>query len=368
MIATAAIALMQVALRHKYFGGGFADYTVRARPGTDRVCASLGLRLLQNGSQLSLVIVGSSADRISASTYSNRLAAQSLCWEIEPSGQRFPAYTGIDYSASDSVLVLSSTPADAAGGRLTKATHASSLDVWRRQAPRFVFAPEQPLRVGSNVVLQTSDGITIRELTITDPNRIAVDTTDSGAGLYQLVQGRVTLARWFADLSPSANAIAGPVLVVSGPLLAAVLGAVTSRNPVGAPPVFTAEFPSRAVVWRYHVFNTGEHTDLAVEPLPSRPPRTAARSRKAKTGAAAPTTFRKIEKTLFPAAVSFEAVDPMPLTADDKQRFALRAGETALYTPLPLAGFNFARPAAGAEIYSDIFVYLPPETQSSPSS
>jgi hypothetical protein len=368
MIAAAAITLIQVALRHKYFGGGFADYTVRARPGTDRVCASLGLRLLQNGSQLSLVIVGSSVDRISSSNYSNRLAAQSLCWEIVPSGQSFPAYTGLDYSASDSVLILSSTPADAAGGRLTQATLASSLDVRRRQASRFVFTPERPLRVGSNVLLQTSDGTTIRELTITDPNRIAVDTTNSGAGLYQLVQGRVTLARWFADASPSVNAIAGPVLVLSGPLLAAVLAAVTSRNPVGAPPVFTAEFPNRAVVWRYHVFNTGGHRDLAVKPLTSYQPPSRSPGRKAKPGAAAPTTFRKIEKTLFPAAVSFEAVDPMPLTADVKQRFSLRDGDTAVYTPLPLVGFNFARPAAGAEIYSDIFVYLPPETQSSPSS
>ena len=368
MIATPT-TLLQVVLSHDYFRGAFAACTVRARPGTDRACASLGLRLLQNGGQFSLRIAGAALDQLTTPAYARRLAARSLCWEIVPSSPRFADYTAVDCAGANSVLILTSTSASAAGGRLTAGTDAGETDVWPRQPPRFSFRPESPLRPGSSVTLQSAGGQVLRTLVVTDPNLLAVDTSADGAGLYQLVQGRTVLARWFADATVTLAPLVGPVLVLPGALLSAAVASLQTRRPSGAPPTYTANFPARAVVWRYHVFNATGQPGLSVQPLEASARRSSpAGAVQEPSAAEAPTTkFHPVPQALYPGAVSFEADAPLPLAAEAPQRFALRSGNTALCAPLPLAGFDFARSAVRAEIYSDLFVYLSPQPPFDPS-
>ncbi|MBI2512826.1 MAG: hypothetical protein HYV96_12680 [Opitutae bacterium] len=346
MIVAATVPLLQAPLAHAYYGGPFAEFAVRPLPATAAACRNLGLRLLQDGATLTLAALADATSRLAEKQYRARLQQQAFVWEIAPLNPHFPAFTGVDVAGPMEALVLAPQSPVADSGRLTCHAEASVADVWARQPLSFDFQPTKPLAAGGVVTLETAAGEILRRIRVVDPRLVKIDVSQFGSGLYRLAGERGVLTRWFADERAPLATGTGPVLVLPGSFVVDLATRAGGGGGVRTAPSYSADFPTRPVVWRYHVFTTFAAKELAIAPIGD----TA-------TATAAP-PFRVVPQTLLPGAVSFEATHAWPLSARAPQRFALRRRGAPLYTPLPLAGFDFARPARGAAIFSDIFVHL----------
>jgi len=361
-----AVSLLTVALTHEYFGGDFTPFTAAPLPATAAACGRLGLRLLKTGARLTLYVTPDARRAPKSADYQSALAATTFCWQITPQAAGFAAYTAIDSAGSGQCVVFTSTARGARGGRLTVAATASAGDVWARQALRFDFRPAQPLSAGTVLRLANGSGVGLRDLKVTDPRLVGIDTTESGSGLYQLMQGDRAIAKWFADERPFPPANPGALLVLPGALLAAAFArTIGDKADPSAAPVYTAGYAARSVLWRYHIFNTQADEALSIVPLPEDELTAAAPaahpaglSRARKSGPSARAMFRPFADAALPDARSFEAVRPLKLARQPPQRFALNSGSATRYAPLPLAGLAFARSGRSGALCSDIFVYL----------
>ena len=349
MAATAPLCLLRAALAHEYFSGDFTEFALKPLPATATGCRRLGLRLLRDGATLSLFADADAAKQASTPAYRMALGRAALCWELVPTDPEFSAFTGIDFNGSTETLILTSDDTGATGGLLTQSGVASADDLWSRQGLSFDLRPTRPLEIGSNVLLQTAGGLPLRGFAVSDPSLVSIDAAPFGSGLYRATRDKSVLASWFADERVPARPTPGAVLVLPGELLTAALARALGPGAEDAPD-YSATFPARKVIWRYHIFNAGEDERLAIVTAPSQTASPGARGRAA--------AFVPVVDPSLPTARSFEAVRPFKLAQEAPQRFALNSGAATRYSPLPLAGFSFARSARGAALCSDIFVYL----------
>ncbi len=361
--ASTATALLSASFTHEYYGGDFTAFTAKPLPAPAAACQRLGLQLLRDGASLTLYLTPGALRGMKSADYRTTLAATTLCWQIVPRPVDFAACTAVDFTSGSQGLVFTSTVAGARGGPLTVSATASVQDVWPRQLLRFDFRPAKPLKAGATLRLETNAGTLVRSLKVTDPWLVAVDTSEFGSGLYQLAQGGQVLAKWFADERPFPPANTGAVLVLPGSLLAAAFASATSAG-VSTPPVYTAAYAARSVIWRYHIFNTLPDDTLSIVPYSGEglaapaatPPVKPARSRK--SGPTSREIFKPFTDDSLPDAKSFAAVLPLKLVQQPARCFALNNGSSSLYAPLPVAGTNFARAEGSTALCSDIFVYL----------
>lgn len=352
---SAALGFLQATLAHDYYGGAFSEFALVPLPATAALLHRLGLRLLHDHATLSFVATPSALTRITGAAYQAALSTTSFCWQLVPRSAGFAAFTAVDYSCSTQALVLTPPLGGNTRTTLTVGTSASALDLWPRQSLRFDFQPAQPLRTGSVLLLKTADGTLLRELPVTDPQLLALDTRDFGPGLYQLANGNRVLTRWFADERPYPPA-AGAVLVLPGPTVAKALTAAT-RGRATTTTTYTASFPARTALWRYHIFNTQPDEALSIVALGTDSATNTGGRAAAKKNMPG-VQFQPFSDPALPSAKSFAATRPLPLVLQPSQRFALHSGNTTRYAPLPLAGLALARAADDAALCSDIFVYL----------
>lgn len=377
MVASAtpatATGLLSVAFTHEYYGGSFTTFAAQPLPATAKTCRQLGLGLVRDAAGLTLAIAVDALRSVKTADYRAALAATTLCWQLNPRPRDFAAGTAVDFTSNSACLVFTAAYS-AQGGSLTVAATASAKDVWPRQALHYDFRPAHALKVGAALRLENGAGGLLRTLKVTDPNLVALDTSDFGSGPYQLAQGSQVLVKWFADERPFPPASSGGVLVLPGALLAAAFTA--ALKPGATPPVYTAAYAARSVIWRYHIFNTQADDTLSIVPYtggglpcsadadalvpdaPVEPARTSRSRSHQKPAAAARPVFKPFTDPALPGAKSFAAVQPLKLVKQPAQCFALNNGATSLYAPLPVAGVDFARAAGQATLCSDIFVYL----------
>jgi hypothetical protein len=359
--ATSALPLLTASFTHEYFGGDFEGFRVEALPATASACRRLGLRLLQDGSNLTLMTMPDAFRGVDPEVAQPALASATLCWQVIPRASDFWAYTATDFLGSSQCLVFASAASVAKGGPLTVGASASAQDVWERRPLRFDFRPAKPLPAGAILSLKTASGSVLRSLTVTSPLLVGVDTSDVGSGLYQLSLGSLVLLRWFADERPFPPSEPGAILVLSGSQLAGAY-AIAGRKAgsPATPPEYTAAFASRSVLWRYHIFNAKGDETFSIVPFNGEeleaPPAAPARARGPR--AVPDALFQRVPGAGVPGAQSFEAVSPLKLALLPPQRFALTNGAAIRYAPLPLGGVPLGRSETGGALCSDIFIYL----------
>lgn len=365
-------ALLQVSLKHEYYGGAFEEFTATPLPTTATVCRQLNLRMLRDGASLTLFVGPISASAKGRSALRAALARSTLCWEIAPSATDFAAITGVSFSGDHQRIVLTDSTGLAVDGQLTVDALVSEKDVWSCQPLAFDYRPPSPLPMGTKLdIVAAATGTIVSQLAVADGGVIPIDVRTAGAGLYQLLRGNKLLTQWFADERSAVGAGAKPaaMLIIDGDLLVAAFDNLVEGSASLAPPVYSANFPTREITWRYHIFNarspealqiaTADDGLTANEPTPrSAAGALGAPSSTKRQADAAPEPFISISAPEYPDAVSFEAATPYKLVQRPPQRFSLLSDGQALYSPLPVASTGFSPRGQSPGHCSDIFVYL----------